>query len=295
MIPRCSKLNLRPSFSSRVVASYSHGYRSFPEVQRLSQLNGKSGKSAVSMGRMDDDDDDDGEDEEEEDGERFSQDEIDAMLFKGKDFTQLQLSEVKIQKPSEKELRTELDALLGSDSAASDVIIDLWMKGGRPGGGLAVPTDIDTLLQRVVKLLDYVETGQSLTERIKQFEEELFGSITPPNSTLLQAVNEDDTEREGEGESFEAQDRSSVTATCFAACLISPRLLSIPATATSKRKAQLQKLLSTSPYDTCRLCLKSPSLLLVPWAKLEDKLRAMKRATGLDLQACASMLTLHMF
>ena len=49
------------------------------------------------------------------------------------------------------------------------------------------------------------------------------------------------------------------------------------------------------PRRARELCCRSPALLLVPRTALETKLRAMTAATGLDAEACATMMTTHMF
>lgn len=79
---------------------------------------------------------------------------------------------------------------------------------------------------------------------------------------------------------------------CLAACLNAPKLLVMPPSAVRQRVSDLEGLLGPQAR---RLSLKSPALLLVPWRQLEAKLRAMSRATCLDLEACASMITMHMF
>ncbi len=51
----------------------------------------------------------------------------------------------------------------------------------------------------------------------------------------------------------------------------------------------------TNPKRARELCCSSPTLLLVPKGPLEAKLKAMSMATGMDMEACCGMLTVHMF
>jgi hypothetical protein len=158
-------------------------------------------------------------------------------------------------------------------------------------------------MERVDMLIECTGEGSNLTQRIEAFAQDLFGSLdlAKAPAAAAQSISSaltdkaDEIDEEDGAFNITQDDGSSVKIACFAACITAPRLLKIPSEAIRLRMSQLLTLLSAPPTDTCRLCLRSPALLLVPWEKLQAKMMMMKRATGLDLQACAAMLTLAMF
>ena len=81
----------------------------------------------------------------------------------------------------------------------------------------------------------------------------------------------------------------------MAACVVAPRVLTMPPTAVAQRATEVEAIVRVSPKRARELCLRSPALLLVSRKTLEAKLRAMTLATGLDPEACAIMVTVHMF
>ena len=81
----------------------------------------------------------------------------------------------------------------------------------------------------------------------------------------------------------------------MAACVAAPRVLTMPSAAVAQRATEVETMLRVSPRRARELCIRSPALLLVSKIAIEAKLKAMTTATGLDLEACAIMITVHMF
>ncbi|KAG1676042.1 hypothetical protein FOA52_014907 [Chlamydomonas sp. UWO 241] len=80
-----------------------------------------------------------------------------------------------------------------------------------------------------------------------------------------------------------------------AAAVSALRVLSMPPAAVAARLAELEDMLKVGPARVRQLAARSPALLLAPSPALRERLSAMSAATTLDLEACAMMLTVHMF
>ncbi|GAX82625.1 hypothetical protein CEUSTIGMA_g10051.t1 [Chlamydomonas eustigma] len=200
------------------------------------------------------------EGEEELDGEPVSKEEAERLIFGNKDFTQGPV--VKEDREAQQLACEKALNELGISPDLTLAILELRKKG-------CVPTDVDVLTEKVQSAFG---AAGGTSESFEKTVALLCSTLSLPS----------------EGWSISQEE-------VLNAALSAPRVLSMPVAAVQQRVAELTEIMKITPSRACELCCRSPALLLTTRSALETKLRTMYSATGLDMEACAIMITVHMF